>query len=141
MCYSEIYLTISMLDFIAINHDVKGGECAAAICPEWWRGCVCPAMLAQHLLVGVLLWIALEEMFPFLPKITSVSVLKYGTNTFPWFPYFFSKTKDSMICECWCFLFSLATMKQSYLSPFPSLYKQKQRGTKQFHLSASLHLL
>lgn len=46
-------------------------------------GCVCPAMLAQHLLVGVLLWIALEEMFPFLPKITSVSVLKYGTNTFP----------------------------------------------------------
>lgn len=48
-------------------------------------GAVSVSCCAGTALIGgcVLLWIVLREMFPFLPQITSVSVLKYRSNTFP----------------------------------------------------------
>lgn len=49
------------------------------------EGTVSVSCSAGTALIGgcVLLWIVLREMFLFLPQITSVSALKYSSNTFP----------------------------------------------------------
>lgn len=67
-------------------------------------------------------------MFPFLPQITSVSVLKDSSNTFPLLPYFFTKTKDSVICECLYFLFSPANDEKYPSFTFPLSVEAEAEG-------------
>lgn len=124
-----------MLNVIAIDHDVQGGERALAICGGWWRGCECVLRLAQHLgglCVCVCARTALgsaqgnEEMFP---SSTTNDMFQFWNTalTISLMPYFFLKTKDIAICECFYFLFVPANEEKFFFSQFPP-FISRSRG-------------